>query len=285
MTDTERGALLRLQAIEPRLSKKEKIAAKKILERPEDVVHESITELAARVGVAESTIFRLCKRIGFNGYQSFKIALARDVVKTPTEHVYQEIEENDSPLALMEKIFRGHIQALRDTVDLYDGVQLKKAIRKMATACHVDFYGSGGSAVIAADAVHKLIRTGLSCRAIADGHEQVTSAAMLDKNCVAFAISHSGSNKDVLTALGEAKKSGAFTIGLTQFAQSPLTKTVDLALYTKSKETLYRSEALSSRLVQLAVIDVLYVGIAMIRKEETLSRLEKIREAIALKRI
>ncbi|HET7616375.1 MAG TPA: RpiR family transcriptional regulator, partial [Bacillales bacterium] len=64
----------------------------------------------------------------------------------------------------------------------------------------------------------------------------------------------------------------------------PLTKLCDLVLHTKSRETLYRSEALTSRLVQLAVIDVLYVGVAMNRKLETLIGLEKIREAIAGKR-
>lgn len=281
----QQGSLIRLEAILSHLAKKEKLAADYILEKPNEVINQSITELAERIGVAESTIFRLCKRIGFNGYQGFKIALARDAVKTPIENVYQEISEDDTPKDLMGKIFQGHIQGLQDTLQLYDSTALGTAIHQLAQSKRVDFYGSGGSSVIARDAVHKLIRTGLLCQAFDDGHTQVSSASMLDESCVAFGISHSGSNKDVLEALDEAKKAGAYTIALTQFARSPITKKADLVLHTRSSETLYRSEALSSRLIQLAVIDVLYVGVAIQRKEDTLQGLEKIREAIALKRV
>lgn len=277
------GSLLRLESVAPQLSKKEKLVADYILAHPGEVIHQSITELADCVGVAESTIFRLCKRIGFDGYQGFKISLARDVVK-PMENIYQEINESDGPDQLMDKVFQGHIQGLQDTLQLCEKKSMETAIDKLAGAKRVDFYGSGGSAVIAHDAVHKFMRTGLLCQAFEDGHIQVMNAAMLDSSCVAFGISHSGSNKDVLQAIEEAKKAGAYTIGLTQFAKSPMTQTCDLVLQTRSRETLYRSEALTSRLIQLAVIDVLYVGVAIKRKRETLIGLEKIREAIALKR-
>lgn len=278
-----KGSLLRLESIASQLSKKERLVADYILDHPGDVIHQSITEVADDVGVAESTIFRLCKRIGFDGYQGFKISLARDVVN-PIENIYQEINEEDQPDELMDKVFHGHIQGLQDTLQLYDKNTLEKAITALAGAKRIDFYGSGGSAVIARDAAHKFIRTGLLCQAFDDGHLQVMNASMLDATGIAFGISHSGSNKDVLQALDQAKAAGAYTIGLTQFAKSPMTKTCDLVLYTKSRETLYRSEALSSRLIQLAVIDVLYVGVAMKRKKQTLAGLEKIREAIALKR-
>lgn len=283
MMADQNGAQLRLESIISQLSTKEKQVANYILDDPGKVIHQSISELADQVGVAESTIFRLCKRIGFDGFQGFKISLARDVVK-PIENIYQKIQEGDTSSDLMEKVFHGHIQGLQDTMALYDRAMLDQAIDKLSGAKQIDFYGSGGSAVIAQDAAHKFMRTELLCRAVEDSHMQVMHAAMLDPECVAFGISHSGSNKDVLQALEKAKEAGAYTIGLTQFAKSPLTKMCDLALFTTSKETLYRSEALSSRLIQLAVIDVLYVGVAMKREKQTLEGLEKIREAIALKR-
>ncbi|WP_254901279.1 MurR/RpiR family transcriptional regulator [Tuberibacillus sp. Marseille-P3662] len=279
----QNGSLLRLEAVVSQLYKKEKLVADYILANPDEVVHQSITELADNVGVAESTIFRLCKRIGFDGYQGFKIALARDVVNA-VENIYQEIDEADASDVLMDKVFQGHIQGLQDTLQLYDATMLDQAIKVLAGATRIDFYGTGGSGMIAQDAAHKFIRTGLLCQAFNDGHQQVMNASLLDSTCVAFGISHSGSNKDVMQALSQAKAAGAYTIGLTQFAKSPMTELCDVALYTKSRETLYRSEALTSRLIQLAVMDVLYVGVGMSRKQQTLSGLEKIREAIALKR-
>ena len=151
-------------------------------------------------------------------------------------------------------------------------------------ATRIDFYGSGGSSAIALDAYHKFLRTGINCCAHSDGHQQIISAALLKPGQAAIGISHSGSNKDVIEALKIAKANGATTIAITNHYKSPLTKEADYVLYTTSRETFFRSEALASRLVQLSLIDVLHVAVSLRKQEETLHNLQKIREAISIKR-
>lgn len=279
---TER-VIVKIKAIYSALSSKEKIVADYIMNNPKEIIHLSITEFSENSSVAEATIFRFCKRLGFRGYQAFKIALASEYVE-PIQNIHEEIKEEDEVHTLAKKVFMGHIEAINDTLNLLDPVKLETIVGLLSRATRIDFYGSGGSSAIAMDAYHKFLRTGINCNAHSDGHQQIISAALLGPGQAAIGISHSGSNKDVIEALRIAKANGAATIAITNHYKSPLTKEADHVLYTTSRETYFRSEALASRLVQLSLIDVLHVAVSLRKKEETLINLQKIREAISIKR-
>lgn len=139
--------------------------------------------------------------------------------------------------------------------------------------------------MIAADAHHKFLRTGIPTISYSDSHLQVMSAAQLAPGDTAVLISHSGSNRDILQAAEIAREQGAKTIAITSLGKSPLTERVDVSLHTVSAETDYRSEALASRLAQLSIIDALYVNVSINRKEQMGKTLSKMRQAISLKRI
>ncbi|KIY22721.1 MurR/RpiR family transcriptional regulator [Mesobacillus subterraneus] len=279
----EGNVIVKIKAIYPSLSVKEKVVADYILQNTVEIIHLSITEFAEYASVAEATIFRFCKRLGFRGYQAFKIALASELVE-PIKNIHEEIMEQDDVGTLAEKVFAGHMEAMKETLNLLDAKVLERIVEILSQASRIDFFGSGGSSAIAMDAYHKFLRTGIHCNAHSDGHQQIISAALLGPGQAAIGISHSGSNKDVTEALKVAKANGAATIAITGHYKSPLSKQADHVLYTTSRETLFRSEALASRLVQLSLMDVLHVAVSVRRQEQTLENLQKIREAISTKR-
>jgi len=277
------NVLSRIRTIFDSFSTKEKIVAEYILENPHETIHQTITELSDNCQVAEATIFRLCKRLGYSGFQAFKITLASDIIQ-PIENIHEEIKKTDSIGTIQKKLFMSHIEAFKDTLTLMEENTLEAAIEAIANAKKVDFYGSGGSSIVAQDAIHKMIRTGINCSFYHDSHLQVMSATLLPPKSVAVGISHSGSNKDVIEAINLANKARATTIGITSYFKSPLTKAVDIVLYTSSKETQFRSESMASRIVQLALIDTIYVGVSLRRQTQTMDSLQKIRKAISQKR-
>ncbi|NGQ97376.1 MurR/RpiR family transcriptional regulator [Brevibacillus sp. SYP-B805] len=278
------SAFARIRAASPQLSAKEQQIAEYILEHPDQIIHLSITELADLCECAEATIFRLCRRLGYRGYQAFKIALASEVV-APLQSIHQEIQPDDDLQVLAEKIFTANMETLRDSLQILNRETLALAIEWLSGATRIEFYGCGGSAVIAQDAYHKFMRIGIPCVWHADPHYQVMSAALLKPGAVVVGISHSGSNKDILEAVKVAKQAGATTIGITSYGKSPLNKLVDLCLFTASRETVFRTEALSSRLAQLSLLDLLYVAVSLRHQDETVLNIQKIREAISLKRL
>ncbi len=263
-----------------RLSEKEKKVADYILDNPEKIIHNTINEVAEDLKIADATVFRFCKRIGFKGYQAMKIALASEIIE-PIRQIHEEISENDNEKTVADKIFQSNIRTLENTLQILDGASIKKAVELLMQANRVEFYGTGGSNVVAMDAFHKFVRTGIKAFAFIDSHFQLMSASQLGDKDVAVVISHSGTNKDTFNILKTAKKNGAKTIGITGYPKSPIGQLSDVALFTSSEETEYRSEALSSRIAQLSLIDALYVNIMVLNKEKAKHSLEKVREAIS----
>ncbi|MCM3598636.1 MurR/RpiR family transcriptional regulator [Metabacillus idriensis] len=267
-----------------RLSEKEKKIADYILENPKEIIHSTINEVADNLGVAEATVFRFCKRIDFKGYQAMKIALASEIM-SPVQQIYEEINDNDNEKAVAEKVFHSNIRTLENTLQILDFSSIQKAAGILSDANRVNFYGTGGSAIIAMDAYHKFIRTGISAYAFIDSHFQLMSASQLTDRDVAVVISHSGTNKDTIKVMNTARKNGAKTIGITGFPKSPIGQNADVSLYTSSEETEYRSEALASRIGQLSLIDALYVNMMISNKDDAKKSLEKVRDAISETRV
>ncbi|MCZ8513995.1 MurR/RpiR family transcriptional regulator [Paenibacillus filicis] len=278
------NCLGKIRSYYSKLSEKEKRIAKYILDHPDKIIHSTINEVADDLNVADATVFRFCKRLGFRGYQALKIALASEIM-TPIQQIHEEISEDDNEKVVAEKIFKSNIRTLENTLQILDRSAIEKAVEWILQANRLELYGIGGSSVIAMDAYHKFIRSGILAVANYDSHFQLMSASQLTQRDVALVISHSGTNKDTLRILHAAKKSGAKTIGITSYPKSPIGQNVDVALFTSSEETEYRSEALASRIGQLSLIDALYVNIMIRNKANAKVSLEKVREAISETRI
>ena len=45
----------------------------------DELIYLSITELSAKLKVAEATIVRFCKKLGYNGFQDFKLSLSKEL--------------------------------------------------------------------------------------------------------------------------------------------------------------------------------------------------------------
>lgn len=269
-----------IQSNYSRLSEKEKLIADYVLEHPKKIIHATISEIANELRIADATVFRFCKRIGFGGFQEMKISLAADITK-PAPPIYDEINEDDDAHTVTAKIFKSNIQTLENTISLVKARDMEAAVDLLCEADNIYFFGTGGSAIIAMDAYHKFMRTGAKCFAFIDSHFQLMAASQMTKRDVAILISHSGSNRDTLNILKTAEESGAQSISITAFPKSPIGQRSTITLLTTSEETEYRSEALSSRIAQLSLIDALFVNVMIQHKDSSQDALDHLRKAIA----
>jgi transcriptional regulator, RpiR family len=278
------NTIKKIHSLYPRFSEKEKKIADYIQEDPTRIINKTINEVSADLNIADATVFRFCKRLGFKGYQAMKISLASEII-TPIQQIHEEISEEDDEKTIFEKIFKSNIRTLENTMHILDEASMIKAVQLVNQAKHIYFYGTGGSSVIAMDAYHKFIRTGVKCFAFIDSHFQLMSASQVSKDDLAIVISHSGRNRDTIQIAKTAKENGASIIAITGFPKSPISQLADVALYTSSEETEYRSEALSSRIGQLSIIDALYVNTMIQHKDEANHALERMRHAISQTRL
>ena len=269
---------IKLQSAVQHMGAAERRVAEYVLQHPENVVNKTITEIAEESHSSEATVVRFCRRLGYKGFQGLKIAIAQDIVP-PIQVMYEGISENDSVEDIKNKVFYSSIEALQDTLKLVDTESLSRAIDAIYEARNIDIYGMGGSGVIARDVAHKFLKIGVRSNVYVDSHLQILSATNLGPKDVVIGISHSGNTKDIVKALDVARHRGATTICITHYAKSPITLVSDIQLYTTAKEMMFRSDGMTSRIAQLAIIDSLYVGVGLKMGERALENLKNGREA------
>lgn len=266
-----------LQTIEqqlPQLHGKELELARFILKHAEPVTRMSITELAERSGTSTATVTRFCKSLHFSGYPDFKMKLSLDIARKPAAAAYQDIVQGNPVEDIVAAIEANHLRSISDTTRLVDTGRLTRAVEALMNARRIDLYGVGTSGVVAQDFYQKLVRIGKAATAFTDTHMQITSAASLTKEDVAFAISYSGETPETIDALRCARDRGAFTISLTKFGASTLAGLADVALFSSSLEDGMRRGDMASRIAQLHIIDILFVCMLSQGFEQYVPKLE-----------
>jgi len=264
----------------------EKRVADAILAAPDRVVSMPITELARLAKVSEGSVVRFCQSIGCQGYQALKLSLAIDMAQS-SEVILGDVgpEDRDDVLRVAEKVFRGDIQALEDTLRVVDRGPLEAAVEALLAARQIELFAVGTSLATALDAYSRFLRIELPVHLELDSHFQIIRASLVRSDGVAIAISHSGSSREPVECLTLARRNGATTIAITGRRPSPLTRQADITLLTVSSETRYREEAMASRIAGLSLLDTLYLSIALRRPDRTVDSLRKTSEALAQHRV
>lgn len=249
-----------------------------VLEHYEQVLGLNITELAEEAGVSDASVVRFCRSVGYKGYQDFKVNAARDVL--PREkHFNPSLEKDDDVETICKKIFTSEVNVLNHTLAGLDIDVMKEIADCIRKAEKLVFFGTGGSMLVARDAQHKFMKIGIRAMVYEDMDLQLMVSSLMGEGEVAFGISHSGSNYRVMNCLKNAKDNGAGTIALVGRGRTPISKMADMALYAASEETMFRSESVSTRIAQLAIIDALVAIIAFDDYENSYNAIQKTRKS------
>lgn len=273
--------LAKIKSARDSLRKSEQKVADVILAEPDASVQSSIQSLASQAKVSEPTVIRFCRALECVGFQEFKLKLAQDLASRGT-FFFQDVSPGDSSKELSGKIIDSAIASLVHVKNQLNHVALDKAIQLFQECERVEFYGSGGSGVVAEDAQLKFFRLGKPAIAYSDPHIQHATAALLDSRSLVIAISASGRSADLLHTVEIAKEAQARVIAITATG-SPLAAIVDIALTIDVQEDSDIFSPVKSRLAQIAVLDILAVGVAVKGGDELLQRLARARRAIDFK--
>ncbi len=256
------------------LSAAERKVAEAALAEPKWFVHAAVAEIALRAGVSQPTVIRFCRTLGYKGLPEFKLALSASISQSGLPYVHAELNTDDDMGNVMEKVLGNTAAALLGARRSLKESELENAVSWLASARRIEFYGVGNSGIVAQDAQHKFFRFGISAVAYSDAHIQLMAAAVLAPQDVLVAVSNSGSSIEILDAAGIAKKNGARLIAITH-PDSPLAHIADCVLATAVQEDANLYTPMVSRLLQLAVVDILAIGLALRLGETASLQLEK----------
>ncbi|MEG2897547.1 MAG: MurR/RpiR family transcriptional regulator [Eubacterium sp.] len=264
------------------LSKTQKVIANYILDHPDAVTLLSITDLAGHCKTSETTVMRFLKKLNYDSYQIFRINLAKELSETPQGTINEELLDGDSIEIIKKKVITHTVTALSDLEISLKEDLLTQALEILLSAKRLLFFGVGASASIASDAMHKFSKLGIDVCSYPDPHFMNIICSHAGPNDTLLAVSHTGESVEVLNAVSVAKKNGVKILGLTSFSNSTLAKTSDVFLSSSTNDKKYHSEAMASRIVQLTIIDILYLSAFMKHEDKFYDSLNQSRIAVSL---
>jgi RpiR family transcriptional regulator, carbohydrate utilization regulator len=253
-------SLARMRAAYPSLPPSERKVVDFILSNFEEVIRMTLAELAQRSGVSDATVVRLCRSLGFNNFLELKISLTRSV-NDSSRLIHDDVHEGDSSGTVARKVLRTSIQAVQDTLQVLDEESFNRAIDLAFNADRLLIAGVGTSGPLAHELYNRLIRLHMNCHVHTDIYLQVVEAALLTERDAVVLISQNGTSIGPVRTAMEARRKGAKIIVVTGNSVSELSELADVILLTVSHET--RLETIDSRVAQHALIQAIYVALAM----------------------
>lgn len=263
MTTTYNGEIfLKINSVFHHLGKAEKQVATFIRNYPEEVKKLPINILAEKVGVSVSTIIRLCRKIGVEGYSELKLELAKDLALGYKAN-FIEINTNEPISLVLNKAEEIFYQTIKNTFRILDHEDIQRSYQEIIKANRVLVVATGGSAAAAKILNHQLLKLGINISWSNDFTEVPLIIDNLGSKDLLFAISHSGTTSSVYNAVVMAKEKGCKIITLTNYLKSPLACESDIVLATAVDEKPLGSETGPTRMAQISIIEVLSLLIAI----------------------
>ncbi len=233
------------------LSGAERKVAECALAEPKWFVHAAVAEIAERASVSQPTVIRFCRSLGYKGLPEFKLALSASIGHEGMPYVHEELNADDDMSIVVEKVLGNAAASILGERRFLKESELENAIATLMHARRVEFYGVGNSGIVAQDAQHKF---------------------------------NTGSSIELLDAVSIAKENGASVIALTR-NDSPLAQLADCVLSIATQENAELYTPMVSRLLQLAVIDILAIGLALRLGDAASLQLQKSKKSIHNKHI
>jgi DNA-binding MurR/RpiR family transcriptional regulator len=256
------STLSKIKAIRESLSSSELKLAKFALESSNAIRELSSQELANVVGVSQSSVVKFAQKLGYKGYPAFKLgiidALNHSAVNT---NLHGKITITDSFKQMSDKLLSSKVAVLNETQKLNDEKALLAAVERLKSAKRILICGLGGSALVGKDFSYKLQKLGMLAIEEPDTHAQLAFAATLADNDLVFAISESGSTKEIVNVVTQAKRNNCAVISLTRYGSNPVADMADVCLYSVADEASARLSSILARTAQEFVIDILFIAI------------------------
>ena len=108
-----------------------------------------------------------------------------------------------------------------------------------------------------------------------DWHAQLLSARNAAPDYLGIVFSYSGQTVEMIQCMEALKENGVPIIAVTRYSPSRVAELADYKLYIAANESLFRNGAMSSRIAQLNVVDILYTAYASLHYEDTLRALTR----------
>ena len=273
----ETGLLIKIHNYELYASPAEKNFIRQLNAEPEKFTQKNLRQIAEMTYASPATIIRLCRKLDYKGFRDFQRALVYETAlsRKSMKLSMQDVLSVKSTEEIIKRVTWKNAEALEMSQKLVNAADIDRCVEMIGKARNITLYGVGSSLLVARDLYLKLVRIGLLCNIADDLHTQLLYAKTMQETDLAIIISYSGLTEEMITCARTAKENGAQTIVITRSSGSKLAKYADVVLAVATTELIIRSGAMSSRISQLNMVDVLFTTYVNRHYSELSGKFEK----------
>ena len=271
-----------LQQHQGDLTRSGRTVADYLVQHAAEAQYLSISSLARECQVAEATVFRFCRALGFEGYHEMRIALAQ-ANATGVLVNQQEPAPDADTATLCEHASALFMTAINGTQNALSTEAVDEAANLMRAAKQVFCFGQGGSMLLANDICARFSSLSNKFRTAGDSHLQILAASLMGPEDVVLFVSYSGATRDMMETLRTAKDAGAKIILLTHYEDSPGAALADVVLLCGAQESPLDSGSIPIKVAVLYVAEVLVLRYILDDKPGSTEAQERTTEALAVK--
>ena len=248
----------------PDLPKKLALAARYALDHPDQVALNSMRSIATEVGVTSTTMLRLARQLGYDGYDDFRASfqneLVRGVFGTRADALHQDQNATDSDLAatpetLTDRILLAAETNIRHTRATLRHEEFDTAANLIGNAPNVYLVGSGSLFWLAS----MMKNTGnlmLSNLRLVGAEYSVAAEAMgsLSENDVVVGFGMNPTATRTIDAMTFSRKRDAHLIAITDRPSSPVAERADCVLFSDNFSPHYYPSAVPLMVIVEALL-------------------------------
>ncbi|MDF2587063.1 MAG: RpiR family transcriptional regulator [Anaerocolumna sp.] len=225
-----------------------------VINNPDLVVSSTISTIAKETGTSEASINRFCKKIGYKGFNGFKIALAQ-------ENFYNNIMKqntytNDS--GFISSVTADYRQMLMNTSAMLDESIVIKAVNAIRTANNIHIFSLSNISLIARELQFKFDQIGIRSKASTDIIDMRIQATNIAAGDLSIFIAPTIMMRDIYQIATASLERGAKNLTITSYDSPKLNDISEYKFIISDKIIANNSVSLSNNLMFLYVIDIIY---------------------------
>lgn len=250
------AVITKIISMQPSLTVGENEIAQYVINNADKVVTSTITAVAQNTHTSEASVNRFCKKIGFKGFNAFKVALAQDSFYNSMREA--ETDSQDSFIATISQDYR---HMLINTTAMLDEHQIFRAAAEIQKASHVYIFSTSYTRFIAQEFEFRLGMVGIYAKAIYDLTDARIIANGIGREDVILVIAPTLLVRELYQAISICRENGAVIISITSYDSPKLSNLIDYKFIISDKITTQNSVSISNNLMFLYVTDVLYCAL------------------------
>ncbi|MER8683781.1 MULTISPECIES: MurR/RpiR family transcriptional regulator [unclassified Mesorhizobium] len=236
----------RFETMPPQL----RVAARFVLDHPKDVALMSMREQAHQAGVSHSTMMRLARWIGLEGYEDMRSLYARALRETiAREPARQNIGQHGDPGYSTAGVVADTLAAQISSLGEYgSAMQLIAAAGLLARSRDVFAVGSRGAYPVASHFVQVMsLLAGTDCKVTLVGEMAGPGLDGLQhagRGAVLLAVGMSPYGRTTIDIARQSARQGISVVAITDSSVSPLTQIArETIIVTSNSQSFFRSMA------------------------------------------